>query len=80
MRTHFPGTLHEVRSAARFPLNVVHVWITEERRASASAAAGVARMGNSKADEYLEKKSPQQRGRLSPVIRSKTCQPKPNAR
>src|SRR5216684_3644384 len=31
MRTHFPGALHEVRSAARFPLTVVGVWITNSK-------------------------------------------------
>src|ERR1019366_660914 len=35
MRTHFPGTLHEVRSAARFRLSVVGAWIPDEWRASA---------------------------------------------
>jgi hypothetical protein len=40
MRTHFPGALHEVRSAALFPLSVVGVWISDEWRPSASAAGG----------------------------------------
>src|ERR1017187_81783 len=35
MRTHFPGTLREVRSPARFPLSVVGVRIPDEWRASA---------------------------------------------
>ena len=43
MRTHFPGALHEVRSAARFPLSVVGVWIPAEWRVS-KARAGKARM------------------------------------
>ena len=33
MRTHFPGALREVRSAARFPLSVAGVWIPDEWRA-----------------------------------------------
>jgi len=50
MRTHFPGALCEVRSATRFRLSVVGVWMPDELRASASAtggdgANGKARMG-----------------------------------
>ncbi len=35
MRTDFPGTLHQVRSAARFPLSVAGAWIRDEWHASA---------------------------------------------
>ena len=35
MRTHFPGTLHEVRSAIPFPLSVAGAWIRDEWRVSA---------------------------------------------
>jgi hypothetical protein len=35
MRTHFPGTLHEVRLAALFPLSVAGALIPNEWRASA---------------------------------------------
>ena len=68
MRTHFPGALREVRSAARFPLSVVGVWIPDEWRASASAAGAIARMEsqdgfvvrhsfltNSKEEEHMDK-------------------------
>src|SRR5712691_1152215 len=37
MRTHFPGALHKVRSAARFPFRVVGVWMPDEWRVSASS-------------------------------------------
>ena len=40
MRTHFPGVLHEVRSAARFPLAAAGRVDAGEWRASASAAGG----------------------------------------
>ena len=39
MRTHFPGALHEVRSAARFPLSLeVCDTVTADRSASAPIA------------------------------------------
>ena len=68
MRTHFPGALHEVRSAARFPLSVVRVWIPDEWPASTTAAGSYGANGkarclvaaifltNSKEDEHMEKR------------------------
>jgi hypothetical protein len=44
MRTHFSGTLHEVRSAARFPLSVAGAWIPDEWRASAKRAGDCANL------------------------------------
>ena len=61
MRTHFPGALHEVRSAARFRLSVVGVWIPMNGAGGDCAmAAGrfVVRhsfLTNSKEDEHMEK-------------------------
>jgi hypothetical protein len=48
MRTHFPGTVHEVRSAARFPLSAAGASIPDAWRAPAKlggdCANGRARM------------------------------------
>ena len=49
MRTHFPGALREVRSAARFRLSVVGVWILDPWRASTAGGDGAnwkGRMGS----------------------------------
>jgi hypothetical protein len=46
MRTHFPRALHEVRSAARFLLSVVDVWIPDEWR-GCPAIAQMGRPGRS---------------------------------
>src|ERR1039457_7430236 len=86
MRTHFPGALREVRSAARFRLSFAGLWIPDEWRASASVARGAcahgkARMGlqfvtvfgliRRKANIWTKHSKPQW-GRLSPIFRSKT--------
>ena len=79
MRTHFPGALHEVRSAARFPLGFEGAWIPDEWRASASAAAGdcangKAKMGSQFATVLLTQFLTNRKGR------SKPWQPKRSAR
>ena len=62
MRTHFPGALHEVRSAARFPLSAAGAWMPGEC---------VAYLTNSKEDEQMEKRTQQRQRRLSPNQGSK---------
>ena len=65
MRTHFPGALHEVRSAARFRLSVVSVWIPDEWRGRRRLREWESQDGfvgcivfstNSKGDEHMENK------------------------
>ena len=63
MRTHFPGALHEVRSAARFPLSVEGV-AQSPSVATGDCANGKANksfvvrhrfLTNSKEDEHMDK-------------------------
>ena len=79
MRTHFPGALHEVRSAARFPLSFAGAWIPMNGARRQSAAGDCANgkaedefcissqsfWANTKEDELMEKELAKQEQNMS---------------